>query len=88
MFKPVSPKLNVNEMEESVLKFWNDEEIFRKSLGIIQKNFVTERAVPGLHVNVLVRGPVIFNMKHFEFRHFVPPVILCVPFPAKTGLSF
>jgi len=31
MFKPVSPKLNVNEMEESVLKFWNDEEIFRKS---------------------------------------------------------
>ena len=31
MFKPVSPKLNVNEMEEAVLKFWNDEEIFRKS---------------------------------------------------------
>ena len=31
MFKPVSSKLNVNEMEESVLKFWNDEKIFEKS---------------------------------------------------------
>ena len=31
MFKPVSPKLNVNEMEEEILKFWKDEDIFRRS---------------------------------------------------------
>ena len=78
----------VTETAADVAVHGHHEEIFRKSLGIIQKNFVTERSVPGLHVNMLVRGPVIFNMKHFEFRHFVPPVILCVPLPAKSGLSF
>ena len=29
MFKPVSPKLNVTSMEEGVLKFWKQAEIFK-----------------------------------------------------------
>ena len=32
MFKPVSPKLNINEMEESVLKFWQENDIFHQTL--------------------------------------------------------
>lgn len=31
MFKPVSPKLNVNAMEEEVLKFWKANKIFQKT---------------------------------------------------------
>ena len=30
MFKPVSSKLNVNEMELAILKFWKDKEIFKR----------------------------------------------------------
>ncbi len=43
MFKPVSSKLNVNEMEEGVLKFWKDENIFKKSTDNRDKN---EKRVP------------------------------------------
>ena len=32
MFKPVSPKLNVTSMEENVLKFWKQAEIFKKTV--------------------------------------------------------
>ncbi len=32
MFKPVSPKVNFPQIEENVLKFWQDEKIFEKSL--------------------------------------------------------
>ena len=31
MFKPVSSKFNVNEIEEGILKFWKDENIFHRS---------------------------------------------------------
>ena len=31
MFKPVSPKLNVTSMEEGVLKFWKQAQIFKKT---------------------------------------------------------
>ena len=33
MFKPVSPKLNVNALEEGVLKFWKDRKIFEKTIN-------------------------------------------------------
>ena len=63
MFKPVSPKLNVNEMEEAVLKFWNDEEIFRKSTEnrkggkeyIFFEGPPTANGKPGVH-HVLARS--------------------------------
>ena len=32
MFKPVSSKLNVTSMEEGVLKFWKQSEIFKKTV--------------------------------------------------------
>lgn len=32
MYKPVDPKVSFPTMEEGILKFWNDNEIFRKSL--------------------------------------------------------
>src|SRR5689334_5238481 len=32
MFKPVSPKLNVTSMEENVLKFWKQTNIFQKTV--------------------------------------------------------
>jgi len=32
MFKPVSSKLNVTSMEEGVLKFWKQAEIFKKTV--------------------------------------------------------
>ncbi len=63
MFKPVSSKLNVNEMEESILKFWNDEEIFRKSTEnrkggkeyIFFEGPPTANGKPGVH-HVLARS--------------------------------
>ena len=63
MFKPVSPKLNVNEMEEAVLKFWNDEDIFRKSTEnrkggreyIFFEGPPTANGKPGVH-HVLARS--------------------------------
>ncbi len=63
MFKPVSPKLNVNEMEESVLKFWNDEDIFKKSTEnrkggreyIFFEGPPTANGKPGVH-HVLARS--------------------------------
>ena len=63
MFRPVSPKLNVNEMEEAILKFWNDEEIFRKSTEnrkggkeyIFFEGPPTANGKPGVH-HVLARS--------------------------------
>ena len=63
MFKSVSPKLNVNEMEESILKFWNDEEIFKKSTEnrkggreyIFFEGPPTANGKPGVH-HVLARS--------------------------------
>ena len=33
MFKSVSPKLNVTSMEENVLKFWKQSDIFKKTVA-------------------------------------------------------
>ena len=57
MFKPVSPKLNVNEMEEGILKFWKDQDIFHKSTAVRKggPKFVfyegppTANGKPGVH---------------------------------------
>lgn len=57
MFKPVSPKLNVNEMEEGILRFWKDQDIFHKSTAVRKggPKFVfyegppTANGKPGVH---------------------------------------
>ena len=53
MFKPVLPKLNVTSMEEGVLKFWKQNEIFKKT--------VTERQ--GKPEYVFYEGPPTANGK-------------------------
>ncbi len=63
MFKPVSSKLNLNLMEEEVLRFWRREHIFEKSSAHRQGNpeFVfyegppTANGKPGVH-HVLARA--------------------------------
>ena len=63
MFKPVSPKLNVTSMEENVLKFWNQAEIFRKTVVqrqgapeyVFYEGPPTANGKPGVH-HVLARA--------------------------------
>lgn len=63
MFKPVSAKLNVNEMEEGVLKFWKEKDIFRKSTEnrkggreyVFFEGPPTANGKPGVH-HVLARS--------------------------------
>ncbi len=63
MFKPVSPKLNVNQMEEAVLRFWKRQDIFHQSLKIREggPEYVffegppTANGKPGVH-HVLARA--------------------------------
>ncbi len=63
MFKPVSPKLNVTSMEENVLKFWNQAEIFRKTVAqrqgapeyVFYEGPPTANGKPGVH-HVLARA--------------------------------
>ena len=31
MFKPISPKLDITEMENAILRYWKDQEIFKKT---------------------------------------------------------
>jgi len=62
MFKPVSPKLNVTSMEESVLRFWKQREIFRKTVEqrqgrpeyVFYEGPPTANGKPGVH-HVLAR---------------------------------
>jgi isoleucyl-tRNA synthetase len=62
MFKPVSPKLNVTVMEENVLKYWKQVDIFKKTVEQRQgaPEFVfyegppTANGKPGVH-HVLAR---------------------------------
>lgn len=57
MFKPVSPKFNVNEMEEGILKFWRDENIFKRSTAnreggreyVFYEGPPTANGKPGVH---------------------------------------
>ena len=63
MFKPVSPKLNVTSMEESVLKFWKHAEIFKKTVSqregapeyVFYEGPPTANGKPGVH-HVLARA--------------------------------
>jgi isoleucyl-tRNA synthetase len=62
MFKPVSPKLDVTAMESEVLKFWNRQGIFRKTLEardgapefVFYEGPPTANGKPGVH-HVLAR---------------------------------
>ena len=63
MFKPVSPKLNVNLMEEGVLRFWKSHDIFHKSVAqreggapyVFYEGPPTANGKPGIH-HVLARA--------------------------------
>lgn len=62
MFRPVSPKLNVVLMEESILRFWKSHHIFKKSLQqreggpeyVFYEGPPTANGKPGVH-HVLAR---------------------------------
>ncbi|NMB61438.1 MAG: isoleucine--tRNA ligase [Chloroflexi bacterium] len=62
MFKPVSSKLEIKELEESVLQFWKQEEIFKQTMKKTDggPNYVfyegppTANGIPGVH-HVLAR---------------------------------
>jgi isoleucyl-tRNA synthetase len=57
MFKPVSPKLDVTALEESVLKFWKTQKIFEKTISereggpeyIFYEGPPTANGQPGVH---------------------------------------
>ncbi len=63
MFKPISPKLNLNVMEEGILRFWNANDIFKKSSNerkdrppyVIYEGPPTANGKPGIH-HVLARA--------------------------------
>lgn len=63
MFKPVSPKLNVNLMEEGVLRFWKSHDIFHRSMDerkggpeyVFYEGPPTANGRPGVH-HVLARA--------------------------------
>src|SRR5918911_1509573 len=63
MFKPVSPKLNVTSMEENVLKFWKQNNIFKKTVEqrqgapeyVFYEGPPTANGKPGVH-HVLARA--------------------------------
>lgn len=62
-FKPVSPKLDVTALEEAVLKFWNKEKIFKKTVSsraggpeyVFYEGPPTANGKPGVH-HVLARA--------------------------------
>lgn len=63
MFKPVSPKLDVTSMEENVLKFWKQADIFKKTIVqrqggpeyVFYEGPPTANGKPGVH-HVLARA--------------------------------
>jgi len=63
MFKPVSSKLNVTSMEESVLKMWKREDVFKKTIEqrrgapeyVFYEGPPTANGKPGVH-HVLARA--------------------------------
>ncbi|HUG33741.1 MAG TPA: isoleucine--tRNA ligase [Anaerolineales bacterium] len=63
MFKPVSSKLNVTSMEDAVLKFWKQREIFKKTVEqrqgapeyVFYEGPPTANGKPGVH-HVLARA--------------------------------
>lgn len=63
MFRPVSPKLNVNQMEEGILAYWKDKDVFHKTLKerkggpeyVFYEGPPTANGRPGVH-HVLARA--------------------------------
>ncbi len=63
MFRPVSPKLNVNQMEEGILAFWQEKDVFHKTLNerkgkpeyVFYEGPPTANGRPGVH-HVLARA--------------------------------
>ncbi len=63
MFKPVSPKLNVTAMEEGVMRFWRQQQIFKKTVEqraggpeyVFYEGPPTANGRPGVH-HVLARA--------------------------------
>jgi len=63
MFKPVSSKLNVNEMELSILEYWKTEDVFKRSVEnrngkpeyVFYEGPPTANGLPGVH-HVLARA--------------------------------
>ncbi|MBI4928799.1 MAG: isoleucine--tRNA ligase, partial [Anaerolineae bacterium] len=63
MFKPVSPKLNVTVLEEGVLRFWRNHEVFQRTLTeregrpayVFYEGPPTANGRPGVH-HVLARA--------------------------------
>jgi isoleucyl-tRNA synthetase len=63
MFKSISPKLNVTSMEENVLKFWKQADIFKKTVAqrkggpeyVFYEGPPTANGKPGVH-HVLARA--------------------------------
>ena len=63
MFKPVSPRLNITVMEESMLRFWKSHDIFHRSLDrreggpeyVFYEGPPTANGKPGVH-HVLARA--------------------------------
>jgi isoleucyl-tRNA synthetase len=63
LFKPVSPRLNVSRMEEEVLNYWKDQDVFHQSIELRQgaPEYVffegppTANGRPGVH-HVLARA--------------------------------
>ena len=80
MFKPVSPKLNVNEMEEGILKFWKDEDIFKRSTEnrkggreyVFYEGPPTANGRPGVH-HVISRSvkDVILRYRTMQGCHMI-----------------
>lgn len=80
MFKPVSPKLNVNEMEEGILKFWKDEDIFRRSTEnrkggreyVFYEGPPTANGKPGVH-HVISRSvkDVVLRYRTMQGCHMI-----------------
>lgn len=63
MFKPVSSKLSVNQMEEAILQFWKEHDVFHRSLAqregsteyVFYEGPPTANGRPGIH-HVLARS--------------------------------
>jgi len=64
LYKPVDPKVNFPQMEENILKFWEDKDIFQKSID--QRD--------GNEEYVFYDGPP-FATGLPHFGHFVPGTI-------------
>lgn len=80
MFKPVSSKFNVNEIEERILKFWKDENIFHRSTEnrkggrkyVFYEGPPTANGKPGVH-HVISRSvkDVILRYRTMQGCHII-----------------